>query len=251
MNPFTDNFSKQSATYRTYRPTYPKELFVYLQSLTPEHTLAWDCGTGNGQSAINLAACYQAVYATDPSEQQILHALPHENVQYKVERAEQTGLNDRSVDLVTVAQAVHWFAFDRFYNEVKRVLKETGVIAVWAYGLPEISADIDPLIRHFHDEVIGAFWQEENRLIEQQYTTIPFPFETLATPVFRMKKTLTRHQVLGLVRSWSATQKFIDRYESDPVEKLDNQLSALWIDADHPKEATWQLILKVGRNANH
>ena len=173
---FQDNFSKQSQTYLKYRPTYPVELFTYLSTLTESHDLAWDCGTGNGQAAISLTRFYESVFATDPSEQQIKNALPHSRIIYKVEIAEQSGLKDHSVDLVTIAQAIHWFHFESFYAEVKRVVKPNGIIAAWAYGLPSITLDIDKAIRHFHDNVIGHFWQSGNRMISKKYNTIPFPF---------------------------------------------------------------------------
>jgi SAM-dependent methyltransferase len=251
MTQFKDNFSKQSGIYLKYRPTYPAELFQYLSSLTQDHNLAWDCGTGNGQSAISLTQYYKAVYATDPSEQQIKNALPNSKITYKVEKAEQPGLEDNTVDLITIAQAIHWFDFDKFYTEVKRVLKKEGIIAAWAYGLPGISPEIDPVLKHFHDEIIGEFWQNENRLIDKEYSTIPFPFKQLSPPHFKICKSLSLNDLLGLVSSWSAVQRFIDQNSYNPVEELEGQLLKLWGNRDHNKEVTWNLILKIGQNANY
>lgn len=247
MKQFTDNFSKQSETYQKFRPSYPNQLFAYLSSLTTEHDLAWDCGTGNGQSAAGLARFYEVVYASDPSKAQIENAAQNPKIRYKVEMAEKSSLEDKSVDILTVAQAIHWFDFDKFYAEAKRVLKQNGVIAVWTYTLPSISSEIDSLIRHFHDNIVGEFWQAENKLVENEYTTIPFPFVEIETPAFTIDKLLLREDLIGLLRSWSATQKYIDKHDQNPIDQIDSELLSLWPD-DQQRPAKWKLILKVGRH---
>jgi len=246
VNPFKDNFSKQSKFYSKFRPTYPIELFEFLQTLTPEHRLAWDCGTGNGQSAIQLARFYEKVFATDPSEEQIKNAFHDPKVTYRVEKAENPSLNDRSVDLITVAQAVHWFDFDGFYAQVKRVLKPNGIIAVWAYGIPSVTSKIDELINDYHDNVIGEFWLPENRLIDEDYSTIPFPFKIIEAPEFWIYKSLDRDELLGHFRSWSATQKYIDKNGTDPVVELEKAFKEVWVNGTDKKEVAWKLILKTG-----
>ena len=251
MKTFIDNFSKQADSYQKFRPSYPSKLFEFLSSQTNEHNLAWDCGTGNGQSAISLTDYYKKIYATDPSEKQIENAKVHKKIIYQVETAEKTNLVSKSVDLITVAQAVHWFDFDKFYAEVKRVLKEDGIIAVWTYGLPTIEKHIDKIIKHFHDNIVGEFWQDENRLIEKEYTTIPFPFEEILTPNFSIQKEITFNETIGLLKTWSATQKYTDNFHKDPIELIENQLLQLWTNKENKKSATWKLILKVGRNACH
>ncbi len=248
MKPFTDNFSKQSNSYQKFRPTYPKELFAFLSSQTDEHDLAWDCGTGNGQSAVGLADFYKSVYATDPSEAQINNATQNPKIIYKVEIAEKSSLEDKSVDILTVAQAIHWFDFDKFYTEAKRVLKENGVIAVWTYTLPSITIEIDALIQHFHDNIVGAFWQAENKLVENEYKTIPFPFEVIPSSDFTIHKQISRHDLVGLLRSWSATQKYIDKHDQNPIDQIDSELLTFWPD-DQEKSTSWKLILKLGRNS--
>jgi ubiquinone/menaquinone biosynthesis C-methylase UbiE len=246
MKPFTDLFSKQAASYQKHRPTSPPALFEYLHSLTTEHQLAWDCGTGNGQAAIGLADFYEQVYATDPSEQQIKHATLHPRIIYKIERAETCGLTDHTADLITIANALHWFDFSTFYAEVKRVLKPNGVIAAWTYGHTTISPGIDAIIKHYHDEIVGEFWQDENRLIDKNYATIPFPFEPVSAPPFSTHKEMSFDDLIGLIHSWSATQKYIDKYASDPVKNIQQQLRSLW--QNEKATASWQLILKIGRN---
>src|SRR5512145_799814 len=147
---FEDHFSEHSKQYAQYRPRYPNEIYAYLASLTPGHSLAWDCGTGNGQAAVGLADYFDKVHATDASAEQIALAYPHANVEYHVEPAEHVSLRDASADLVTVAVAIHWFNFDEFYREVRRVLKPDGVLAAWTYSLTEISPQIDQLVNRYY-----------------------------------------------------------------------------------------------------
>lgn len=244
---FTDKFSKQSSIYARYRPGYPTELFQYLSTLCPAHNLAWDCGTGNGQSALSLVNYFQAVYATDPSAEQIAQAPQHPAISYKVEEAESSGLADNSVDLITIAQALHWFRFGEFYNEAKRVLKPSGIIAAWAYGLPSISPEIDEIVRHFHDDTLDTYWLYENRLIDGGYNKIPFPFQRIAAPEFNMQKDFSLPDLLGLLRTWSAVQSFINTNGYDPVSELEPDLLSAWQNPGEEKTLTWKLILLLGR----
>jgi SAM-dependent methyltransferase len=247
MSSFKDNFSKQADMYVKYRPLYPTELYAFLSSLTSDHELAWDCGTGNGQAATGLAEFYKKVIATDPSEQQIKNCLPHKNVTYLVEKAEQSSLPSNSVDLVTVANALHWFDFDAFYKEVNRVLKNNGVIAAWTMSLPSISPDLDPIIRRYHDHTVDAHWQAENRLVEKEYTTIPFPFQTIPTPSFFCEKEMTLDGLIGYLNTWSATQRFITAQQFNPTDQLRKDLLNVWTDSTSKKKLRWRLILKVGQ----
>ena len=248
MKEFKDLFSKQSATYAKYRPGYPIALFEYLSSLVPEKNMAWDVATGNGQSAISLSRYFKQVIATDASEQQIAHATPAENIIYKTEPAEYSSLADESINLITVAQALHWFNFEKFYKEVNRVIKNNGIIAAWAYTIPSHNEEVNQLINHFHDEVVGSYWQAENKLIIDEYKAIPFPFEAIASPQFMIEKQMNLCELIGHLQSWSATQKFIQDKKTDPTEKLFNQLLLYWKNPDESKNISWKIILKVGKN---
>lgn len=249
MENFKDNFSKQSCAYQKYRPSYPKELFEYLSGLSKKHNLAWDCATGNGQSAIGLTNYFEKVYATDPSEQQISNAVSHPKISYKIEKAESSSLNNNSVDLITVAQALHWFDFEKFYSEVKRVLIPEGIIAVWTYSLPKISPEIDQLILHFHDNIVGEFWQKENQFVSEEYKTIPFPFKEIKSPSFKFEKEITRDDLTGLLFSWSATQRYKDKNGTDPLLEIQTDLHTIWRESEKGKLATWAIFLKIGSTA--
>lgn len=248
MKEFKDNFSNQSDEYLKYRPTYPDELFQFLASLTKDHELAWDCGTGNGQAAMNLAEYFGRIYASDASAKQISNAKLHDKISYHIETAEQSSLENQSVDLITVAIALHWFNLDSFYDEVRRVLKPDGVIAAWTYRLPEINPGIDQVLKHFHDEVVDDYWLEENRLVSDGYQTIPFPFEEIEAPLFMMTKHWDLSELIGLVSSWSAIQRIIKETGKNPTLQLEADLRKVWGNESDKKEVRWNLILKVGHN---
>ena len=180
---FKDHFSKQAADYAKFRPRYPHEMFEYLGSLAPSRKLAWDCGTGNGQAAVGLASVFDRVVATDASEKQIANAEPHERVEYRMVSAEESGIQSGTVDLIMVAQALHWFDLDRFYDEVRRVLKKNSVLAASAYNLLHIEPAIDEVINRYYYEVVGPFWLPERKLVEN-FAELLFPFHELDPPKF-------------------------------------------------------------------
>ena len=247
MLPFKDNFSKQSDIYLKYRPFYPRDLYSYLFSLVDSHELVWDCGTGNGQAAIGLAEFFERVYATDPSEQQISNCIAHNKVTYKIEKAEHTGLEMKSVDIVTVANALHWFDLTGFFNEAIRVLKPRGIIAVWAYGNPTVSPAIDNIVQQYHDVVLGDYWLPENRLVEKGYSTVDFPYELIDVPEFYCEKNMKRDEFIGLLNTWSATQRYIRVNKTNPTDNVAIELCRYWPDGNEERRIIWKLVLKVGR----
>jgi ubiquinone/menaquinone biosynthesis C-methylase UbiE len=244
---FEDHFSKQSQTYVQYRPTYPKEIYSYLASITPGHSLAWDCGTGNGQAAVGLAEHFDRVFATDASAEQISRAYTHPNVEYHVEPAEHTSLADSSADLVTVAVAIHWFNFDEFYREVKRVLKPNGILAVWTYNLTEISPEVDAVIKDYYFRTLKGFWPERIRYLEQEYKTIPFPIEEINPPSFSMEADWNLDQFTGFLTSWSATQRYKEQNGRHPLEQIWGKLVTAWGNEDDIRAIRWPLHFRIGK----
>jgi SAM-dependent methyltransferase len=245
---FEDHFSGHSEQYAQHRPKYPDVVYDYLASLAPGHSLAWDCGTGNGQAAVGLANHFDKVYATDASAEQISAAHPHDNVDYHVEPAEHVSLASDSADLVTVAVAVHWFDFDRFYSEVKRVLKPGGILAVWTYNLVEISPEIDEVIWHYYGEIVGKYWPERIRYLEERYETLPFPFKEIAPPGFTMEINWNLIQLAGFLDSWSATQRYKTEHGTHPLEVIWPRLLEAWGDENEPRLIRWPLHFRIGRN---
>jgi SAM-dependent methyltransferase len=246
MMQFKDYFSGHATDYAKYRPRYPAALFEYLASLTPQHERAWDCATGNGQAAFGLASFFEQVIATDASEAQLRSAPRHEKISYRLATAGRTDIESRSVDLVTVAQALHWFDLEAFYAEVRRVLKPSGVLAVWAYNLLEIAPEIDAKLKEFYSETVGPYWPPERRFVEDGYRSIAFPFRELAPPALRMEADWNLHELSGCLRTWSATKQFIKARGFDPVTALESELLPLWGAPESEKQVRWPLALRIG-----
>jgi len=244
---FEDHFSAHSGQYAQYRPNYPDAIYEYLASISPSRSLAWDCGTGNGQAAIGLAQYFERVYATDASAEQIAQAHFHEKIEYHLEPAEHVGLKNGSVDLVTVAQAVHWFNFDEFYNEVKRVLKPRGVLAVWTYGPPEVSPQINRAVQRFFSETLSGFWPERIRYIEECYLTLPFPFEDIVPPSFAIEDKKDLDQLVGFLDSWSGAKQYLKQKGRHPIEEIWDELSDDWRDEKEKRLVRWPLYFRIGR----
>jgi SAM-dependent methyltransferase len=209
--------------------------------------LAWDCATGNGQAAVGLAEQFKHVIATDASEAQLSNAQARPGIEYRHAPAEASGISEHSVDLVTVAQALHWLNIDRFYEEARRVLKPLGIVAVWSYELFDIDPVMDPITARFYTETVGPFWPPERKLVEEGYSTISFPFEELVHPQFRMSREMSFPELLGYIMTWSATQRFIKYHGVNPTEELARELAPLWGDPETRREIVWPLTVKVGK----
>jgi SAM-dependent methyltransferase len=243
---FKDHFSRQAADYAKFRPGYPPELFAYLGNIAPSRQLAWDCGTGNGQAAVGLAAVFNCVIATDASENQIANTQSHQRVEYRVAPAENSGLESETVDLIMVAQALHWFDLDRFYGEAQRVLKPNGVLAASAYNLLQIEPAIDEVVNRYYHEVVGPFWPPERKLVER-FADLPFPFRQIDPPKFEMKASWNLDHLVGYLRTWSSTQRFIAAKASDPLQQIIDELRAAWGAPEQTRTVIWPLTLRIGR----
>jgi SAM-dependent methyltransferase len=249
MKATNDHFSSLAQSYAQYRPGYPSSLFEHIADLAPSTGCAWDCATGSGQAAVELARHFELVIATDASARQIESARPRKNVEYRVGAAEKSGLPDSCADVVTVAQALHWFDFDRFYGEVNRVLKPGGIIAVWSYELFTIDPGIDPIVNRLYSEPLGPYWPPERRHVENGYRNIPFPFEQLPAPAFHMSARWDLPRLLGYLRTWSAVKRYREAEGRDPVDLIHRELSAAWTEADSALTLKWPLTLRLGRAA--
>ena len=243
---FKDHFSRQSAAYSRYRPSYPDELIAYVAAQAPRRGWALDCATGNGQAAIALAGHFAAVLAVDGSTSQLARAQPHPRVHYAAALAERLPARDGSLDLVVAAQAAHWFDFDRFHAECRRVLVPDGVIALWTYGLFRAGESVDAVIDDFYAREIGDDWPPERGYVEQAYRTLPFPWAELTTPEFMLATDWDLEQLLGYLASWSAVQRCRERSGRDPLEALRPRLAALWPPSGALR-LCWPLHLRLGR----
>ncbi len=244
---FADHFSRAAASYAAFRPRYPSALFDFLAWSAPGLRRAWDCATGNGQAALGLAAHFEAVVASDPSAAQLAAALPHPRVRYVQSVAEASGLRALSVDLVAVAQALHWLDRPAFFEEARRVLTPRGVVAAWCYGLMLIEPGLDDLVRSFYATTVGPYWPPGRELIESGYAMIDFPFEEVPAPPLRIKANLTCEEVAGYLRTWSATLRFREATGRDPVEELLVDLGSRWGDPGARRAVRWPLSIRAGR----
>ena len=245
---FKDHFSTNAAGYATFRPHYPSALIEYVASLAPRRTLVWDCATGNGQAAVPLAEKFERVFASDASEEQIKHATPHPRVTYDVGLSDASGLDADSVDLVTVAQALHWLPHDRFFAEVRRVLVPGGVLAVWCYTKPTVGdGELGQIFDRYYSETCKPYWAPERSLVDSGYGTIEMPFTDIETPRFAIEAAMTLDDFAGYVRTWSATKNLAKAIGRDPVVELRDELSAPW--GGSPRVVRWPIRVRAGQVA--
>ncbi len=240
-----DHFSGGAVDYAKFRPGYPTALFDWVAAQTSQHDLAWDCGCGSGQASMPLAERYSRVVGTDLSARQIGEAAAHPRIEYRAAPAEASGLPDGCCDLVAVAQALHWFDFDRFYAEVKRVLKPGGVLAAWTYQLLRFDPGLDEIFEDYYRRVLASWWPAERKWVDAGYRTLPFPFEEIAAPAFEIRLQWTLDDLLAYLRTWTATRYLAQADNRDPTLPLGEALKPAWGEGTH--EIVWPIAMRVGR----
>lgn len=239
-----DYFSGHAKPYAAFRPTYPDDLYRFIFGHLKSFDTSWDCATGNGQVARVLATQFEKVYATDISRQQLEHAHQISNVVYSVQPAEKTDFADKTFDLITVAQALHWFDTKVFYDEVKRTAKPGAWLAVWGFSHCAVTPEIDFHFRKFYNQTVGPYWDAARQLVENHYRSVSFPFDEVASPAFSIKVQWTADEFAGYLGTWSATQKFIKENGFDPVPEVLGTISRLWKDK---LEVTFPVFLRMGK----
>jgi len=243
-----NHFSGVAQSYARYRPSYPAELFAALARVAPGHRAAWDCATGTGQAATGLATHFARVVATDLSPP-LLHAAPrHARVRYVAARAEASPLAGGWADLVTVAQALHWFDRPAFYDEARRVLAPDGVLAVWTYDTVRLEPPgLDEAVRRLYRDRVGQYWPAERALVETGYRSLPFPFAPIAAPRVAMTAQWSLAELLGYLRTWSAVERFRAARGVDPVALAEPEIVAAWPTDRERVAARWPLTVRLGR----
>lgn len=216
----SDLFSEQAAYYARYRPVYPDELYNFIFEHLGKKKYAWDCGTGSGQVAAYLSDHFKKVYANDISSRQIEHAEQKKNIEYHNVPAENSGFPSGHFNLITVAQAIHWFDFDRFYYEVRRTASENALLAVFGYGRITINLDVDPVIHQFYEDVFSNDFKKIRNYINSKYQAIPFPFPEIPSPSFEINMEWSANELEGFFYSWSAVQKLKTQNMSNPVPEI-------------------------------
>jgi ubiquinone/menaquinone biosynthesis C-methylase UbiE len=246
--PYVDHFGQKSAEYLLYRPDYPEALYRYLVDLVNKRELAWDCATGNGQAAVSLSQYFKQVIASDINKEQLKVAPKKANIEYRCWPADKTSLNDKSVDLITVAQALHWFDLDKFYQEAKRVCRFGGVVAAWCYSLSSVNDEVDALVKKLYSDILGSeYWPPERRYIDEGYETIPFPFKKIAAPKFTMEKTANLPQFIGYLSTWSAVKQYQLLNQDNPINWIYQELQQVWGNPETERVMQWPIHLLVGK----
>ena len=247
MTGFKDYFSGVSPSYRDFRPHYPEQLFGHLADIAPSRSTAWDCATGSGQAARLLVRYFDQVIATDASASQIKNAETVAGVTYRVEAAELTSFETQSVDLVTVAQALHWFDLPAFEQEVRRVCKPGAVLAVWSYAILQSKPSVDTVIEKLYNGMLGDYWTAERQIVVQGYKDVQFPFELLESPSFAMRAQWSLDHLMGYLSTWSAAQRYEDRNGKDPVAMIADELTHAWGDPLSRLDVSWPLTVRLWR----
>ncbi len=241
---FKDHFSGHAAAYAGARPGYPPELFRFLADASEERERAWDCATGSGQAAAGLAAHFGQVTATDASREQIASAAPIDGVEYRVARAEDSGLDGSSIDLVTCAQALHWFDIDAFFAEASRVLKPRGVLAAWCYGTCSIEPACDRIVHGFYRS-LDPWWPPERRIVERGYRDIELPFPAIDCPRFAMQVDWDVAAMLAYLDTWSATRRCREDTGREPLDAIMAELRRTW--GSGARTVRWPIHLQACR----
>jgi SAM-dependent methyltransferase len=245
---FPDHFSSVASDYAAFRPQYPAELFDWLASVCRCHDAAWDCACGSGQATVSLASRFDWVVGTDASSIQVSSAEAAASTRFVVASSEQAPLANRSVDLVAVAAALHWFAGEPFFSEVRRVVRPGGIFAAWSYGMPNIdSANVESVVYGFIDGLLGPYWPPEIRMVLDGYASIDLPFEELESPAFELQVEWPLERFLGFARTWSAVGRYVEDRGEDPVLELAAELEELWRDEEGLLPIRYLLDLRAGR----
>jgi SAM-dependent methyltransferase len=244
----TGLFASVASEYASFRPGYPAGLFAWLSAACAARESAWDCACGSGQASVPLADHFATVFATDAAPEQIAAARPHARVRYSVANAERSGLPDASMDLITVAQALHWFDVTAFYDEARRVARPGALLAVWTYPRPRLEdVALDRRFEEFYSRTLGAYWPPERRHVDSGYETLPFPFAEMAHPPFELDLRWGLAQLLGYVSSWSATVRYRQALRRDPVPELHSMLCSSWPGGHGTVRVRLPLKLRVAR----
>ena len=240
-------FAAEAAEYAHLRPTYPDELFAFLATVVTERAVAWDCATGNGQAATHLAGYFGRIIATDESPEMIAQAPRDPRIDYRAAEAEDSGLESRSVDLVTVASAIHWFDLRRFYAEVRRVVKPGGTIAAWTYYTPVFGSDIDAIIHRLAHDILGAYWDERVHYVVDEFHDLPFPFQPIEAPPFQTYMKWDMRDLLAYFETWSSSLKYREANHVSPTSLIEDDLARVWKDPQQKRDLRFPLYMRLGR----
>jgi SAM-dependent methyltransferase len=232
--------------YASTRPSYPAELYQTLFGACQQFNIAWDCGCGNGQASTALAEKFKQVIATDIASNQIEQAAQRENISYLVENSANTSIKENSIDLITIAQALHWFDHAAFAKEVDRVLKPQGVVAAWGYSLPKINPALDALLKDFAGNILKDYWAPGREYLDNEYANIPFPVPVQLRKTFTAGHLCGFEHLISFLQSWSPRLKYLQQHGTDIVEKHREEFVTAWGDTNIEQNVEWPFHLVLG-----
>ena len=241
-----DLFSTQAELYAKYRPAYPAALYDFIFASIDRKDSALDCATGNGQVARALAAHFRNVFAIDISANQLSHAVRLDNIQYSVGRGEQTPFCDNSFDLITVAQAYHWFDGLQFCQEAQRMARPRGIVAIWGYDLANSDSPVDSLVHHWNYDILAPYWEPERKHVYTHYGDLPFEFDRIPAPEFEIVVEWDCEQLIGHLKTWSALQRMKRQTGEDAFTDIVEQIRKAWGN-EARKRFVFPVFLYLGR----
>lgn len=239
-------FGARAQAYASFRPHYPAELFAWLAERSPSRHRALDIACGNGQASRPLLSRFDQVLACDASLEQVQAAPELLEIDCFVATAEAIPLRSASLDLIVVAQALHWFATPDFFQEVRRLLKPGGLFCAWCYSLMRIEPALDALIEQLHNETLAGYWPQGRASVEAGYRDLQPPFARLCVPPFAIETQWSFEHLTGYLRTWSAVQRWEQAQGRDPIMELSPALAQAWGDITQPRIVRWPLHFLTG-----
>ncbi len=190
---------------------------------------------------------FDEVCATDVSDEQITNAPSHPRISYSVSPSEKTSFDDNAFDLVCVAQALHWFDFDRFWPEVKRVLKPGGVFSAWGYTWLHVDRDIDGLIQRCILDTVAPYWAPQNKLIWDHYQDVEIPFIRLDSPHMKMEFAWNLDQLFNFLHTFSATRRCMEEIGDAFFVDAYKMAKSIWGDPSETKSMYVDFVFYAGK----
>ena len=136
----TEKFSNKADNYAKGRPDYPVAVVDFIKTLIDEQPIIADIGAGTGKFTKLIADLGYQVFAVEPNQDMFnqlqITVADVPNAKTVLATSEATTLADQSIDIITVAQALHWFDLEKFKVECQRILKPNGwVVAMYNNGV--------------------------------------------------------------------------------------------------------------------
>ena len=237
-------FEQGGVAYAAGRPVYPPTLAFALAGLVTRHDLAVDVGCGSGQLSVQLAEHFKAVRAFDPSASQLKVARAHPRVSYASAPAEALPLSDGAANLITAAQAAHWFDRPRFYAEVRRIAAPGAVLALITYNNAEADTEaMKPIGQLYH--ALDPWWRPEREHVETGYARFDFPFDEIAVSGGAIVHDWDFSAMRAYLESWSALRAARAAGEGAMADRYLAAAQAAW--GPGRIRVRWPITVRAGR----